>query len=121
MTIRERILQLYELLPEGMNIQLTREGLRELAKNLDEDVPAASTALEDLTITEAGKLVKRSASTIRGWLGRGEIPEAYRFHDREWRIPRQALEEYMARARHPQEKRSAKKAVDISEWRRLTA
>lgn len=50
--------------------------------------------LADLTVEEAGLELGRAPSTIRGWLGSGEL-RGYRMKGREWRIPRAALREFL--------------------------
>lgn len=52
----------------------------------------------DLTTNEAAKILDRSPSSVRGWCASGEI-DAYKFKNREWRIPHDALEAFRAQQR----------------------
>lgn len=71
----------------------------------------------DLTISEVASYFKRSQSTVRGWLGRGEL-RGYKLNRRDWRVPPSALAEYQEAQQElagaPDEE------VDIREWRRET-
>ena len=48
----------------------------------------------DLTVKEVAKETDRAPSTVRDWLLSGAL-RGYKFNDRDWRVPRAALEEYL--------------------------
>ena len=79
----------------------------------------------DLTVEQVAAHFGKGTSTVRTWLGRGELEGAYRLHGREWRIPAAAvvaLQRSQAR-QHAQQSTGAPKsrhAPDLSEWRRHT-
>jgi excisionase family DNA binding protein len=83
----------------------------------------ATNGLEvDLTVEEVAAHFGKGTSTVRTWLGRGELPGAYRLHGREWRIPRSAIET-LQRAEAKRQASAAEPAkmppaVDLSDWRR---
>ncbi|MBA3498506.1 MAG: helix-turn-helix domain-containing protein [Gemmatimonadales bacterium] len=78
----------------------------------------------DATAADLAGRFGRSPSTIRGWLDRGLIPGAYRFQNREWRVPAAALAAFEAAQRIENAgpaleapRASCKRAVDLSAWR----
>lgn len=79
----------------------------------------------DLTVAEMAGELGRATSTVRGWLGKGLLPEAYRLHGREWRVPRTAFQEFIDRERRGGGVRRTRdedcQAVDLSAWRRQSA
>lgn len=116
-TLRERLERMRSALPgPSSSVTLTREDLDALLGHPDEIDPVA-----DLTVAQVAEETGRAVSTIRTWLGRGDIPGAYRLHGREWRIPRSALREYLRRggqagATDPE----LEGAGDLSAWRRAS-
>jgi len=54
--------------------------------------------LADLTVEDVAAVLGRAPSTIRTWLGAGEL-DGYKLRRREWRVPREALEELRDEAR----------------------
>lgn len=73
--------------------------------------------LADLTVAEVAEELDRGASTVRGWLSAGKIPEAYRLHGREWRIPRSALREYLDRQARGEPTAELEGDGDLGAWR----
>lgn len=69
------------------------------AAGVEQPADPAGPLLLDLTLAEASSIAGRAVSTLRGWCNRGELPGAYRLHDREWRIPRASLERYFEQQR----------------------
>jgi excisionase family DNA binding protein len=85
----------------------------EAAESLNAEIPSASRASEplaDLTVEDVGRELNRAPSTIRGWLGSGSL-RGYRLNGREWRIPRQALKEFLEAQRSEPPPPAAKSAV----------
>ena len=79
-------------MPEGGSFTLPVDAVREW---LADDGPGFE---PDLTVEEVAALLTRSPTTVRGWIRSGEL-RAYKFNNREYRIPRAALQELMDRAR----------------------
>jgi excisionase family DNA binding protein len=71
----------------------------------------------DLTLEEVCEAVKKKPSTVRGWLGRGEL-RGYKLNGKAWRVPRSALAEYLAKQGSSDSKVYSEAEVDISAWRR---
>ena len=67
----------------------------------------------DLTCAQAGVLLNRAESTIRGWCQSGAIPGSYRMRGREWRIPTASLRAYQER-----QGGGAEPTGDLARWRR---
>lgn len=68
--------------------------------------------ITDLTVAQAAAKLDRSESCVRGWCADGEL-DAYKFRDREWRIPPEALRAFM---RQDQDRPSSD-PVNLSSWR----
>lgn len=94
MSLLEVLAAMIEPMPEGSSVTLPVEWIR---RHFEEDggISTAEEPIADLTANEFAELLGRKPSTIRGWLGAGEIPEAYHFRGREWRIPRAAARRYL--------------------------
>lgn len=77
----------------------------------------------DLSCREAGLILGRAASTVRGWLEAGVL-QGYRQRGREWRIPRAALDRFRERERtrttapEPASSGRRGKSIDLGAWRR---
>lgn len=56
-------------------------------------------ATVDLTVQELATLFGKRPSTVRAWVERGDFPEAYKLHGKEWRVPASAVEEFQAQQR----------------------
>ena len=78
--------------------------------------------LADLTVEEAAKQLNRAPSTVRGWLGSGEL-RGYRVNGREWRVPRPAVREYLEgqKSGNRQAVKTNGKAADLGQWRTAIA
>lgn len=98
MTLAGRLRQAVEGLPEGASITLPVSVIRDWLSNLEAE--AAEEDLGDLTVPELAEELDRAGSTVRGWLNAGEIPQAYKLNDREWRIPRAAVREFLDRQKN---------------------
>ncbi|KPK69402.1 hypothetical protein AMJ82_05705 [candidate division TA06 bacterium SM23_40] len=75
--------------------------------------------LADFTAEEAAVEFNRSPQTIRNWCRSGLLPGAYKLLNREWRIPRQALQ--ALRTSHldgdGKSVQQAGTATDLGAWR----
>jgi excisionase family DNA binding protein len=96
--------------------------LARLGEAGQEEAPRAAAVVADLTVEELAAELRRGPSTVRGWLGAGEFPGAYRMNGREWRIPRGDVAAYLDRQRPVPVVESAspvrsKKSVDLGSWR----
>lgn len=89
-----------------------------LADAAGNDSDAPDEPARDLTIDQVAAYFNRSPSTVRGWLGRGEL-RGYKLNNRDWRVPRPAIAEYQ-QAQHASVA-PAEEEVDITQWRRATA
>jgi hypothetical protein len=114
---------------------MTPEALRSYAAGLPPEtivpVPAGllveilnggrSELVADLTVAEVSKILDRSESTVRLWCHGDQIPGAYFYRNRVYRVPRAALEAFQAAERT--RKRGSKRVsgdtapADIGAWR----
>lgn len=111
MTLRRRLEALLEALPPGGSVTLDREALEEL---LGAEA-SGSGPVADLTVQEVADELDRAPSTVRGWLGSGDL-EGYRLRGREWRVPREALAAFL------EEERSGireEEPADLGSWREV--
>lgn len=103
-----------------------------LLKRLDGAEAGSSTSeapegtLIDLDCAEAGRLLGRTGTTIRGWCARGQLPGCYRLNGREWRIPRVALAALLQAQANGPGRRNApadprRTPPDLGRWRRTYA
>lgn len=70
----------------------------------------------DLTVPEVAAMFKRSPAAVREWCNCERLPGAYRFRNREWRIPRSAITAMQRdEARAPRE--PVRAATDTGAWR----
>jgi excisionase family DNA binding protein len=91
-TLPERLALLIKHLPEDAAVTLPVSWLRSELEA--EGVNGSTAAIADLTVEALAAELGRSTSTVRGWLGAGAIPEAYKL-GREWRIPRAAVRRFL--------------------------
>ena len=108
-TLLERLRAMVEAVPPGGLVTLSRDWLANELRD-----PAAPVTNADLTIAQVAASMGRAASTVRGWLERGEL-KGYRFRNREWRIPPVALEAFIARERAGPDQSTAR--TSIGDWR----
>lgn len=92
-----------QALPAGTTF--TRDGVLELLERAVEEEPAGNA---DLTAAELARRWNRGGSTIRTMCENGELPAAYKFRGREWRIPQASVRAYEAAERE----RGASDAAD---------
>lgn len=79
--------------------------------------------ISDLTVSEVAAELGRQPSTVRGWLGSGDL-DGYKLNGREWRVAPEALRAFMddQRARGPSRGGGGgSRAADLSSWREEVA
>lgn len=88
--LRERLRALPpgSLVPVDWVIELLSDGL-------DGPTRATSPAV-DLNVADLAMLFKKKPSTVRAWIERGDFPGAYKLHQKEWRVPRSAVDAFQA-------------------------
>jgi len=103
------------LLPADASLTLSKALLLELLAGAE--APAA-----DLTVRELAEQLHRAPSTVRGWVEEGRLPGAYKLNGRDWRVPVEAMETFLASQRVRYAARGREDAgprpVDLSAWRR---
>ena len=112
-------------LPEGTVLPVAREVVLALADGLV--APPERPSGADLTVAELAARFGRSRSTVRMWLEAGKVAGAYRFRNREWRVPARMLAAFEESERERAGKTlprpetvpgRAREVVDLSDWRR---
>ena len=120
MTLHKRLRQLANALPSDRSaISLTRADLVAL---LEEEEEPALDSTRDLNIREVAEETRRALSTVRGWLVEGRL-RGYKLRNRDWRIPRSALRQFLHEQPASESRKSADTAraekVDIGAWRKV--
>jgi hypothetical protein len=118
---RAALLVLARDLPPGAAVPVPREWLLQLLEGCERPVAA------DLCVRDLAARYGRSLATVRTWCELGRFPGAYRFQNREWRVPTPALAIFEAAERGrgatanetPATTRPAGRVVDLSDWRRV--
>jgi excisionase family DNA binding protein len=116
-TLAERLRRAVEGLPERASITLPVGVVRDWLSDLEEK--ANDERLGDLTVPELAEELDRAESTVRGWLNAGEIPQAYKLHGREWRVPQAAVRAFLERQRNEVEDpgRIRSRGGSLGDWR----
>jgi hypothetical protein len=118
---RASLLAIARDLPAGAAVTVPREWILELFGEAE-----ISTAA-DLRVRDLAERYHRSPATVRTWCELGRFPGAYRFQNREWRVPAPSLAIFEAaereRAGRPRGSDAtaapaAGEVVDLSDWRR---
>lgn len=118
MTALDRLRQLVSALPsDDPAVTFTRAGLVAL---LDEDGAGGviATSAQELTVDAVAEQMRKAPSTVRGWLISGDL-RGYKLNNREWRMPRSALRDYIARQAETGHQATETAEVDIAEWRKV--
>jgi hypothetical protein len=125
MTLRERLRALVDASdPDGL-ITMRTSWLRDQLEAdgmTTEPVPATDLTV-DLTVGDAARLLGRGESNIRTWIGTGALQGCYKFHNREWRIPRHSIAALQEREARAHAQRSTPVAfepaeAELSAWRK---
>ncbi len=114
MNVGDRLRELAARLPQGASLTLTRDGLLELAADIDEARPVPPRT--DFTVIELAAQFHRSPSTIREWCERGRFEGAYKLNDRDWRVSQAAVDAFLVGQRDTH--RCGRR---VGSWRRLRA
>ncbi len=116
MTGLHRLRQLASALPsEHSAVTLTRADLVAL---LDDHGEARSESERDMTVKEVAEETVRAPSTVRGWLLDRRL-DGYKINNRDWRITRTALREFLASQPKKEGPPLEPGKVDITAWRRV--
>lgn len=83
-------------LPAGCSVTVSAADLAAWLAELTTQAPEPPVDAPELTITEAATRLRRSASAVRGWCASGALQGAYLLRGKSWRIPRAALEAFIA-------------------------
>jgi hypothetical protein len=80
--------------PTGSVVGVLREHLLDLLASEGCQPAEAASPPADFTVAQVAAHFGRDTSTVRLWIRQGVFPGAYRFRDREWRIPAEAVKGY---------------------------
>ena len=116
-TVVERLRTLAAALPsDASSVTFTRSDLLTLVEGSD----VAPSRPRDLTVDEVAERMGRAPSTVRSWLGAGQL-RGYKLNKRDWRVPADALRAYaegpVAACPTPEAPHSPE--VDIAAWRQI--
>lgn len=117
MNVLDRFRMLVEALPSpDATVTFTRADIARMADALDG--PQTVTKPErDLTVPEVAEETQRATSTVRGWLIAGDL-RGYKLNNRDWRVPRSSLREFLVRQDDTEPEPDDIEPVDISAWRK---
>lgn len=112
--------------PTGSSVAVLREHLLELLEGTTSVPAEPTTPPADCTVAEVAARFGRDTSTVRLWIRQGLFVGAYRFRDREWRIPASAVKEYEQRERErggqvrraSQTHATIRRPTSLTAWRR---
>lgn len=118
--LRERLEQMVAGMPEGANVSLPVTWIR---SQLEAEPSEEADRLADLTVAEVAEEFGRSENAVRDWIRAGEL-DAYRFQGREYRIPRDAVRQFLERQRSGEEGRphqtaGSRRGGSLDDWRRV--
>lgn len=116
----DHLRELLDALPAGASVTLQRETLEDWLEEAESKRTEDGNRIAPLTVQEVAEELGRSPSCIRGWLGSGEL-DGFKLNGREWRVPREAVREFMDRQRDeagPARGRvPSRRTGELSEWR----
>lgn len=93
MTLADRLAAVVDGMPEDGAVTLPVAWLRAQLE-AEESGDGAGGRIANLTVEEVAEELGRRPSTIRGYLGSGDL-RGYKLRGREWRIPRGAVREFV--------------------------
>jgi excisionase family DNA binding protein len=101
MGLIERLKAMAEATPPGGAVTLPTDWLRRELEAEEDPRPDCPADTPDLTVEELATELTRSGSTVRGWLGEGRFPNAYKLRGRDWRIPRADVRQFLRVQQRP--------------------
>jgi hypothetical protein len=117
---RVHLRALADALPEGSVVPVPRGWLLELLVGAGQEASTTSRPVADMTVAQLAIVFGRRPSAVRAWLERGDFPGAYKFNDREWRVPPAAVEAFQERQRRGGASHAvAQTAGRLTDWRRV--
>ena len=113
----DRLRQLASALPSDQSVvTFTRADLVALLD--DDDGETGSESGRDMTVEEVAEGTGRAPSTVRGWLLDRRL-DGYKINNRDWRITRTALREFLASQPKKEGPPLEPGDADITAWRRV--
>jgi hypothetical protein len=124
MEIAARLRALADALPPHGSVTFSRDDLEAMVGECA-PVQAEPERIAGLTVPALAAELGRSDSTVRGWLAAGEFPNAYKFQNREWRIPQSDVRAFIEGQRRPRIEEPAAPLPcgddDLGSWRQYLA
>ncbi len=116
MSIEDRLRRIVTALPDQASVTLPVSLVKEWLE-MEADDP-----LEDLTVADVARQLRRSPGTVRDWIRRGEL-EAYQL-GKEYRVTRPALTTFCQRQRNGprtsgQSETAPSRRSDLGGWRKV--
>jgi excisionase family DNA binding protein len=105
---------LAEALPVGTVVPVPRELLLQL---LSGNLGRHNDVEVDLTVAELAVLFSRKRSAVRSWLERGDFPQAYKLHGREWRVPASSVHAFQEKQRQRKAEKRVTRSLGLASWR----
>ncbi len=118
MTSRDHLRALVDASPVGALLTVPRDWLCDVLSSAGADAAPAIVEAADLTVAEFGRLFTRTPSTVRLWCEQGKIPGAWKLSGKQWRIPRQSIEQFRQKQGAPPSAAVPPSTGDIGDWRR---
>ena len=114
MSIHARLLEVIRGMPSDGSVTFTVAWISHLLEEHTESDDGP-----DLRVDDVARSLDRAGSTVRSWLGQGRLPGAYRLRDREWRIPRTALRNFLDSEANGSASSPIDGDSDLGAWRRV--
>lgn len=123
--LRERLAEMIAGMTDDMSVLIPVGRLKELlaAPDLPKEAETGIDSAVDFTVEELAEACGRAPSTVRGWIRDGLL-EGYLFNGREYRVTREAWEEFwVGKRRRPDavpalEPRPRERTADLGAWRK---
>lgn len=122
MNLADRLQRLADALPsEAASVMLSKRDLLDMLDGAGPECAAARSSQEplmDLSVQDVMDATGRARSTVIGWINASKL-EAYKFNNREWRIPRDAWRQFQRRQQGASDAPQASmEDSELSSWRR---